>query len=95
MAGVTHIFIPAEMVSKELKFKIKISDYDNEDATNDIKKLINEYELQLNKNFYYGELLAKIGALPYVNYVVPNQDIFDVILDGKQYLKFTLNIEYI
>jgi len=94
MAGTNIIFLPAQKIEKDLKLLVKVDKTADIDLVKDeIKSLISEYELQLRKNFYYGELLAKIGAISQVLFVLPQQEPFDIEIDGKNYLKFNTEIE--
>ena len=105
LVGTNLMFIPAQPIKKDLKLKVRLS---NPDlfvyVKNEIQKIVSSYELQLDKDFYYGELLSKIGQIKYfdtevqkiiepVIYVIPNQEPFDIEINGKYYLKFNLTIE--
>lgn len=94
MIGTNVIFLPAKKLEKDLRLLIKVDKASDIDKINrEVNEIIDSYELQLRKSFYYGELLAKIGAIPEVLFVLPQQEPYDVELDGKYYLKFNREIE--
>jgi hypothetical protein len=85
------IFIPAKKKSFNIDLIIDSNNFDV--AKKKIEDLLKEYELQLQINFYYGDFLAKVGEIEEVKYVIPNQEPFDIELDGTFYIKFETNIK--
>ena len=99
LVGTKLYFIPAQVVHRELKLQINLSNSSLFDyVKQEIIKIAQSYELNLYTEFRYGEFLAKISKIIYndgiesirpVIYVIPDQEPFDYISDGKSYLKFT------
>lgn len=107
MVGVRIILKPADVIYKDLKLilRLKSNDY-KELVLSEINKIIQDYELQLNHEFKYGELVAQISQIklhdnlgdvfyPVVS-VLPNQEVFDIEPFYNKYIKFkTTDIQFI
>jgi len=100
MVGTKLMFIPAEKIEKNININISLIDIKYYDKVKEeIYKILNNYELQLNKDFLYGNFIVEVSNIKifdeelqnYVKpviYMTPNQEIFDFINNGRQYLKF-------
>ncbi len=99
MVGYRIVFVPATAIVKELKLSLRVIDDKYWDrVVADINKIIASYELIVNKEFSYGELLARIGKIAYiidgqrikpVEYIAPDQDMFDIDADDQKYIYFS------
>ena len=100
MVGTKLLFIPAQPIKKDLSIKIRLTDYKYFEETKlEILNIVKSYELQLDKDFLYGEFLSRVAniklydteEMKYINpitYIEPNQTMFDITIDNKYYLKF-------
>jgi len=106
LVGTQIILQPAKKEDYTIKLKISLVNPNYQSVVTDkIRKIINEYELVLNKPFYYGEMLSKIAQITIldennniiqpIDYVLPNQDTFNLKAKPDTYYKFNLEIEYL
>jgi hypothetical protein len=99
LVGTKLVFIPAQVVHKDINIKVRLKAEKYLDfVREEIKKILSEYELKLDKDFLYGEFIVKVSNITYVDngsvikpvdYLTPNQPIFDIVSNGKQYIKFS------
>jgi len=96
MAGTSIIFIPARKEVYDLNIEIKIDDSSYlTEVTEKVNSIIDQFELQINDDFKYGELLALLGGIEHVTSVTPQQMVYDVEADGTFYIKFNRNVSVV
>jgi len=104
MVGTKLLFIPAQPVKKDLSIKIRLTDYKYfEEVRLEVLNIVRSYELQLDKDFLYGEFLSRVANIEIydteemkkvspITYIEPNQEMFDININNKYYIKFE-NVE--
>jgi len=105
MVGTTILLNPAKKEEYDLKIKVSLIDNKYSDIIYDeIKKIVETYELKLEQEFKYGEFLAKVANIKVIDgdkikniidYVLPNQETFDLDAKVDTYYKFNLDVEII
>jgi len=107
MLGTRIVLEPA--IREKYLIDIKISTIQGFSDTDYIKtkvrEILDSYALKLNKPFYYGEFLSRVAQISYtdeegnvtsvIDYVLPNQDTFDLPVKEGVYYTFDLNLEFV
>lgn len=106
--GVRILLLPASKIAKEIKVKIKVKDVKyTDEVTRAVKEILSEYELKVHTEFLYGEMLARVAKIEImdletkdmvrpVEYILPNQEVFDIAQTPDNYIKFVnIDINYI
>jgi hypothetical protein len=102
MVTTTIVLIPANKISRDLRVKYQVTDPKyNQYVRSEIMNIISSYELEVNKPFIYGQLLAKIGKISLiegselvnpVKHVEPDQVIFNLKPLVDSYYKFNTKL---
>ena len=98
--GVRIILLPASKITKDIDLTISVTNakYCNE-ITARIKEIIAQYELKVETEFLYGDMLAQIAQIEVIDvedgevkkpiqYILPNQETFDILPSPDNYIKF-------
>jgi len=105
MVGTRIVLQPANRENYQLSIKVSLTDTAYQTQVQEaIESIVKSYELDVNRPFYYGEFLARASQstvydngryMQVIDYIIPNQTVFDLPAKVDTYYTFDLDIQFI